>query len=54
MPKNTSEIDYSKTIIYRIVFKDLSISECYVGHVTNFTKGKCQPKTNCNNEKSDE
>ncbi len=49
MPK--TKIDYSKTIIYRIVCKDLSITECYVGHTTNFTKRKCQHKNDCNNEK---
>ena len=32
MPKK--EIDYSNTIIYRIVCKDTNITECYVGHTT--------------------
>jgi len=38
MPKN---VDYSKVVIYKIVYKDLDIKECYVGHTTNFTKRKC-------------
>ena len=50
MPKK--DMDYSRTIIYRIVCKDTSITECYVGHTTNFTKRKCQHKHVCNNEKS--
>jgi hypothetical protein len=49
MPKNA--IDYSKTIIYRIVCKDVNITECYVGQTTNFTKRKQQHKENCNGEK---
>jgi hypothetical protein len=28
--------DYSKTIIYRIVCKDTSITDCYIGHTTNY------------------
>ena len=32
-------IDYSKTIIYRIVCKDINIKECYVGSTTDF-KGR--------------
>jgi hypothetical protein len=42
-------IDYSKTIIYKIVSKDVNIKECYVGQTTDFTKRKCQHKSNCNN-----
>ena len=48
MPKK--EIDYSKTIFYKIVCKDLSIIEKYVGHTTEYTKRKCMHKTCCNNE----
>jgi hypothetical protein len=49
MPKK--DMDYSRTIIYRIVCKDTSITDCYVGHTTNFTKRKCNHKSSCNNEK---
>ena len=49
MPK--IPIDYSKTIIYKIVCNDLSIKECYVGHTINMTKRKCCHKSTCNNEK---
>ena len=42
--------DYSKTIIYKIVCRDLSILDIYVGHTTNFCKRKSQHKTACNNE----
>jgi hypothetical protein len=46
MPKNA--IDYSKTIIYRIVCKDVNVTECYVGQTTNFTKRKQCHKHSCN------
>ena len=42
MPKN--DIDYSKTIIYKIVCNDLNITECYVGKTTNFSKRKANHK----------
>jgi hypothetical protein len=47
MPKN--EIDYSKTIIYKIVCKDKTINDVYVGHTTSFIKRKYQHKLCCNN-----
>ena len=47
MPK--TPIDYSKTIIYRIVCKDLTIKECYVGSTTDFTRRKGNHKSSCNN-----
>jgi len=50
MPKTI--IDYSKTIIYRIVCRDLTIKDCYVGHTTNFIKRKQQHKNVCNNPNS--
>ena len=46
-------IDYSKTIMYKLVCNDLSITECYVGHTTDMTKRKSQHKKCCNNEKAD-
>ena len=50
MPKK--DPDYSKTIIYRIICKNPSITDCYVGHTTNFVERKCQHKYNCNNKKT--
>ena len=47
MPKK--DINYSKTIIYKIVCNDLNITDVYVGHTTNFTKRKALHKSNCNN-----
>ena len=44
-------MDYSKTIIYKIVCNDLTVKDCYVGHTINMTKRKCQHKSVCNNEK---
>ena len=46
MPK--TNCDYSKTVIYKIVCNDLSITDCYLGHITNFTKRKGQHKSICN------
>jgi len=49
MPR--AAMDYSKTIIYKIVCNDLSIKDCYVGHTTDMTKRKWNHKTRCHNEK---
>jgi len=46
MPK--VPIDYSNTIIYKIVCKDVDIKECYVGQTTNFSQRKIQHKSDCN------
>lgn len=48
MPKKI--IDYTNTIIYKIVCNDLEIKGCYVGHTTNFIKRKQNHKYRCNNE----
>ena len=48
MPRKA--IDYTKTHFYKIVCKDTTITDCYVGHTTDFTKRKYQHKTACNNE----
>jgi hypothetical protein len=45
-------INYQSTVIYKIVCDDLTVKYCYVGSTTDFTKRKCQHKSNCNNEKS--
>jgi hypothetical protein len=47
MPKN--DIDYSNTIIYKIICNDKTINDVYVGHTTNFTKRKYLHKIACNN-----
>ena len=50
MPK--TPMDYSKTIIYKIVCNDLNVKECYVGHTINMTKRKYSHKSLCHNEKN--
>ena len=50
MPRK--EIDYSKTVMYKIVCNDLSITECYVGSTTQFTKRKSHHNTDCINVNS--
>ena len=47
MPKKP--IDYSKGFIYRLVCKDLSVKEIYVGSSTNFRQRKAQHKCSCTN-----
>ena len=42
MPK--TNMNYSNTIIYRLVCKDLNITDCYVGHTTRFRKRKNKHK----------
>jgi len=44
-------IDYSKTIIYKFVCKDLSVKDLYVGHTTNWIKRKSSHKDACINSK---
>ena len=43
------EVNYDKTHFYKIICKDLSIANCYVGHTTNFKARKHQHKSNCYN-----
>ena len=45
MPKKN--VDYSRTVMYKIVCNDLSITDYYVGHTTEFTKRKSQHKFSC-------
>ena len=45
MPK--TNCDYLKTIMYKIVCNDLNITDCYVGHTTEFTKRKNSHKSRC-------
>jgi hypothetical protein len=47
MPKKV--IDYSKTVIYKIVCNDLNVNDIYVGHTSDFIKRKYGHKNNCNN-----
>lgn len=45
-------IDYVKTIIYKIICKNSTIKECYVGHTTDFKQRKIEHKYACNNPNS--
>jgi hypothetical protein len=40
-------IDYSKTVIYKIVCNDINITDCYVGNTTRFTNRKYGHKYSC-------
>ena len=48
MPK--TPINYSKTIIYRIVCKNPEVKDCYVGSTTDFKSRKRMHKKCCNYE----
>ena len=50
MPKR--QTNYSKTVIYKIVCKNLSITDKYVGHTTNFRQRKTNNRSICYNEAS--
>ena len=51
MPK--LPVDYSKTIIYKLVHnEDYDNANIYIGSTTDFIKRKNQHKNNCNSEKS--
>ena len=45
MPRTS--INYANTIIYKLVCKDPNITECYVGHTTDFIRRKRSHKNNC-------
>ena len=45
----TKKIDYSTTMFYKIVCKDLDIKDSYVGHTTDFKTRKNCHKRVCNN-----
>ena len=45
MPKNPT--DYSETIIYKLVCKDSTIKDIYIGHTTNFVQRKNSHKISC-------
>jgi hypothetical protein len=42
-------MDFNKTVMYKIVCRDINIEDCYVGHTTHFKSRKNQHKTCCNN-----
>ena len=50
MPKK--DIDYSKTIMYKLICIDPKITDIYVGHTTNFRQRKGGHRTCCNNANS--
>jgi hypothetical protein len=50
MPKVPT--DYSNTIMYKIVCKDLNVKELYVGHTVNFRMRKCKHASDCAYEMS--
>ena len=47
MPKTA---DYSKCQIYKIVCKDLTVKDCYVGNTCNWVKRKANHKNTATNE----
>jgi hypothetical protein len=49
MPRKA--MNYSKTVIYKLVCNNLEITDIYVGSTTNFKVRKNNHKSDCNNEK---
>ena len=45
-------IDYSNTMFYKLVCRDITITDLYIGFTTDFKARKCQHKTVCHNEKT--
>jgi len=45
MPR--TNVDYSKTVIYKIVCNDLAVTDLYVGSTTFFTRRKTEHKSCC-------
>ena len=43
-------IDYSNTHFYKIVCRDTTITDCYVGHTTDFKRRNTMHQTTSNNE----
>ena len=41
--------DYAKTVMYKLVCKDINIKQTYGGHTTNMVKRKQLHKSRCNN-----
>lgn len=48
MPRNP--INYTKTIMYKLCCKDITITDIYIGHTTDFKSRKNNHKSSCNNE----
>ena len=46
-------IDHTNTYFYKIVCKDTSVTDCYVGHTTDCTNRRNSHKTRCFNINSD-
>ena len=42
-------VKYENSIIYKLCCKDVSIKEIYIGSTTNFSRRKCEHKSNCTN-----
>ena len=49
----TKAIDYSNTVIYKIVCNDPTITDIYVGSTCNFANRKWRHKHRCNNTNAD-
>ena len=50
MPKHY--MNFENALIYQICCKDVSITDVYIGHTTNFKQKKAAHKASCNREKA--
>jgi len=44
--------DYAKTIIYKIICNDDTVTDIYVGHTSDFNRRQREHKSKCNNKNS--
>jgi len=54
MSQTVPKVDYSKSLIYKIVCNDNNIKNIYIGSSTNFKNRKYHHKSNCYNENDKE
>ena len=51
MPGKINVVNYSKTVIYKIICNDNYIKDVYVGHTVDLTRRRYEHKCSCINEK---
>jgi len=49
----TNPIDWSKTLIYKIISKDINCNFIYIGSTRDFSRRLREHKSSCNNEKGE-
>lgn len=47
-----TDIDFSKSVIYKFVCRDIKVTDSYVGSTTCFSKRETHHKSSCTNKNS--